>query len=218
MTQFDIVHEVVELVRKRPGMYFGSWSVRAFKVFLDGYFTALEKYRPIEFEEEKFAEDTPLPFWYFHEFAVRKFGYRESTAGWANIIADSVGDGSAESWGKFLDVYDEFRAMRIVGCEKAELTAENISHGENFPMILISKRADGSFGEQRLFYRPTTVYLLKITGGYELILCECDEYIREIRELFAEGKGAERIKEYFGNVGEMKECSAGDIPREKKIL
>ncbi|MDE6591439.1 MAG: hypothetical protein K2K57_00035 [Oscillospiraceae bacterium] len=217
MTQFDVFDNVLNRVRKRPGMYFGSNSIKAFNSFWDGYVMALSEYKIIEWEKEKFAADTPLPLWFFNEFAAKKFGYRESTAGWARIIADNVGDGNMESWNAFLDIFDEFAVLRIVGCKMAVLSDENIRFCNERPVRVFRMRK-GVFREGREYEFPERVFILTLTNGWEMVLVECAESITAYMHFLDSGGAAAVIEELFGDVEGFSELDIEKLLCEKELL
>ncbi|MDE7292854.1 MAG: hypothetical protein K2N72_00360 [Oscillospiraceae bacterium] len=217
MTYFDMFDKMLNLVRKRPALYFGENSIRHFQSFIIGYSLALDEYKIIEWEKEKFAADTPLPFWFFYEFTAKKFGYHESTAGWARIISDNVGDGNMESWKRFLEIYDEFRDMRITGCAKAVPNEENIKFSDELPIKEKLEIGNGEFKEHKIFDKPLGIYLLTLTGGYELFLCECEDYILADDSLLDKGKGILMAKKFFGDITNISKCDIHDIPCGKEI-
>ena len=77
LTKYDI-YEAIRVVRGRPGMYIGNPSPENLFTYLTGYRMAMH---------HAGIEDVSLPrFHGLHSWISRKFGFRESTAGWANMI------------------------------------------------------------------------------------------------------------------------------------
>ncbi len=114
------VYQLIEVMRKRVGMYIGEEDIRYLRCFLDGYQAAqCETIRKIE-------TLIPLPFWFFHEFVAIKYNYNESTAGWANIILNENNNDPKQSVTVFYDLFDSFKTISIKCCEKAILNQHNI--------------------------------------------------------------------------------------------
>lgn len=217
MTAFDMFCKMLNLVRKRPGMFFGESSARHFGSFMDGYCMALNEYKIIQWEEEKFAADTPLPFWFFNEFAAKKFGYGESTAGWARIIADNSGDGNTESWNAFLDIFDEFAGLRIAGCKMAELSDENIRFCDERPVRVLRFRK-GVFRDGKEYEFPERVFILTLTNGWEMVLVECAESIGAYGSFLDTDGAAEVIGKLFGDVKGFSVSDIQKLPCGKELI
>jgi hypothetical protein len=72
------IYEVIEFVRHKPGMYLGYSTPHMLLVFLDAYRMAMD-HAGIEDVSEP-------PYMGFFDWVAEKFGFSESTAGWANMI------------------------------------------------------------------------------------------------------------------------------------
>ncbi|NJL76193.1 MAG: hypothetical protein HC892_15420 [Saprospiraceae bacterium] len=70
-------YELIDQIRMRTEMYIGYSSPTHLSSFLSGYF-----YAKIN---EEIKEEEPN-FHGFHDWVANKFGYRESTSGWAYMI------------------------------------------------------------------------------------------------------------------------------------
>jgi hypothetical protein len=82
------IYDVIDKIRPRPGMYIGDSSPNSLFVFLEGYRMAMSEAGVPE------ASDPPLIG--FHDWVASKFGFYESTPGWANmILAATIGLGPA---------------------------------------------------------------------------------------------------------------------------
>ncbi|WNB74442.1 hypothetical protein [Methylomonas koyamae] len=72
------IYDILDRIEKRPGMYVGDVTLGNLMTYMHGYEMAM---RDAE------VKDVSIPeFHGFHEFVRKKFGYYESTAGWANMI------------------------------------------------------------------------------------------------------------------------------------
>jgi hypothetical protein len=75
---YSIYYDVLDRIEKHPGMYVGNVTLGNLMTYLHGYEIAM---RDAE------VKDVSIPeFHAFHEFVREKFGFYESTAGWANMI------------------------------------------------------------------------------------------------------------------------------------
>jgi hypothetical protein len=83
-------------------MYIGRASLTPLHFFLEGYSFALSEHGIRQ------PNEVP-PFKGFHDWTARKLGYRESTAGWCNMILQHVGGDETVAFERFFELLDEFR-------------------------------------------------------------------------------------------------------------
>lgn len=217
MTDFEHTAMVIDRMRKRPGMFLGKISLNRLYLFLGGCEMGFKDGRQAGYDREKIAADTPLPFWFFHEFAAKKFGYYESTAGWSHIIAESLGDGTMESWNAFLEVFDEFAALRVGKCRCAVLTEENIRHCDERPVSLWRVR-NGAFCDGKEYEFPEKVFIITLTNGMEIVLVECVKSMSAAHRLQLPGKGVSLCRKLFGKIDNFQPVDIRDIPFEKELV
>lgn len=91
----------LEQFRKRPAMYMGSGSITVLRTYVHGYFYAIDA-NDIEIED-------PVRFEEFHDWVADYFGWRESTAGWANIILHECDGDEQGGLQTFFELYDQFK-------------------------------------------------------------------------------------------------------------
>jgi hypothetical protein len=96
------VYDLLELIRQRPAMYIGCKSILQLRAFLCGYQFAAETHDIPDQSEPEFGK--------FHDWVARKFGWYESTAGWANIILQETGNDEEASVDHFYTLIDQFRS------------------------------------------------------------------------------------------------------------
>jgi hypothetical protein len=96
------IYDMLEEMRERPAMYIGSHSIVLMRAFLDGYKFAACRNDMVEDSHPEFSE--------FHDWVARRFGWNESTAGWANIILQETGNDEAAALDQFYLLIDEFKA------------------------------------------------------------------------------------------------------------
>jgi hypothetical protein len=99
-TRFN-VYEVVARIRQRPAMYLGEPSLVRLRAFLDGCFYLAH--------EAGIGHEATPDFGGFHDWVARRFGWRESTAGWCNIILDECGGDDRQALERFFDLVEEYR-------------------------------------------------------------------------------------------------------------
>ena len=79
MKQYDIYMLVLgKGLRNRPGMYIGDPSPNSLLIYLHGYQAAMRDAGVIDASKPDFHG--------FHDWIANKFGFSESTAGWAKMI------------------------------------------------------------------------------------------------------------------------------------
>jgi hypothetical protein len=100
------IYELLELIRPRPALYLGRQSLSALSSFLNGYQAAL-LHNDLRFDWGWATS----PFHHLHDWAARRFGWPESTAGWCNIILAEVKD-EGRALDVFFDLLDEFKQRR----------------------------------------------------------------------------------------------------------
>lgn len=72
------IYELIETLSVRTAMYTGEHKLSNIRSFIDGYTFAVED----DELRSKFLSD----FGGFHDWVAEKLGFRESTAGWQNMI------------------------------------------------------------------------------------------------------------------------------------
>lgn len=77
-TQAFSIYTVIDLVRRRPGMYIGDPSPDSLLIFLSGYDLAMQ--------HAGLVDTSQPPLHGFHDWIAQRLGFYESTAGWANMI------------------------------------------------------------------------------------------------------------------------------------
>lgn len=98
------VYELLDVIRKKPGIYIGEPSLTALNHFIHGFAYALMA------TENPFDDEDP-PFSGFHDWIASRFGFAQSTLGWTNMLLRSVGDETA-AFERFFIELDEYRRSR----------------------------------------------------------------------------------------------------------
>ena len=112
------IYDVLEKVRTRTGMYIGEQKLENLMSFLAGYRFAMESIGAVNISQPDFHG--------FHDWVAAKYGFYESTSGWARMILHvELGFGPREqcidlnkianeihhrkSMKRFFDLVDEFK-------------------------------------------------------------------------------------------------------------
>src|SRR5437764_1496231 len=95
------VYETIALIRQRPALYLGECSLVRLRAFLDGCLFVVQEFG--------IEDDTQPAFGGFHDWVARRFGWRESTAGWCNIILQQCGGDDRKALDLFFDLVEEYR-------------------------------------------------------------------------------------------------------------
>ena len=72
------IYNVLELVRRRPGMFVDEVTLKGIRTLTCGYEMAMR--------DANVQNGSSPAFHEFHEYVREIYGYRESTAGWPNMI------------------------------------------------------------------------------------------------------------------------------------
>ncbi len=97
-TIFELINH--DNFRQRTAMFIGHKRINLLRAYIDGYFYAKWAGDIADVEDEEFSK--------FHDFTAEYFGWRESTAGWHNIILDECQGDEEKAVDKFFEVYDKF--------------------------------------------------------------------------------------------------------------
>ena len=110
------ISDMIDTIRRRPGLFLGSDSITALWHFLDGYQAAEREYA-LCWREELF----PLPFRYFHEYT----GYRlhgSSVMGWCQLILNACNGEEKTALQNFFEFYDEFMQIPVERYTHSEIS------------------------------------------------------------------------------------------------
>lgn len=95
----------LEQFREKTPMYIGDWKISSLNAFLSGYFFAVQ-FRDLG------EHDDVVEFGEFHDWTANYFGWKESTAGWKNIILKECGGDEEAALAKFFELYDIFKVRK----------------------------------------------------------------------------------------------------------
>jgi hypothetical protein len=90
-------YPLLKKIQARPSLWTGDDSLTSLSIYLSGYYDALQEFGLVQ------TRSTKDPFF---DWVADKLGYKESTAGWANmILAYSMGlDTTQIIWADFLKI------------------------------------------------------------------------------------------------------------------
>lgn len=91
---------LIDAIRQRPGMYFGSKSLTAFYHFLGGYQTACGIHQIVD---DRLGLVIPADF---HDWVAYRTHFRESTSGWCNMIVETT-DSEERAFDCFFELLEE---------------------------------------------------------------------------------------------------------------
>jgi hypothetical protein len=114
------VYELLDAIRPRPALYFGDNKISSLSAFLSGYDFSTSVHN---------IEDKSVfpPFWYFHEWAMHKYNWCESTAGWKNIILKENGNNEEKALKVFFEMIDEFKTLHPLSIQKVLLNDQSLA-------------------------------------------------------------------------------------------
>jgi len=96
----ESIYDLLEHVRKRPGMSIAEPSIYRLQCFLVGYTAGLGRVGFALRDHEEFCG--------FHDWVARRLGFVGSASGWANMIRDKSAS-DEEAFKQFYSLLEEFR-------------------------------------------------------------------------------------------------------------
>lgn len=132
---------LLEKIRKRPGMYLGECSLTALCHAMGGYALALGMHGIKTDANLRLPDD-------FNDWVAYRLHYKESTSGWKRMILGACGDEVA-AFARFFELLDEHAAR------KSRVVAKVIGLNKTFTV--------GSEGHARAERYPTRISLIAYT-------------------------------------------------------
>lgn len=124
---FMNLYEMLECIRKRPGMWLRSPDIRYLSAFLDGYQTALADQKCES--PQLFPLESLRPF---HTYTARKYG-ESAPMGWCSILLKAAGGDKEKAFGLFFEVLEQYKGLRAEQYAYALLTPEHLRYHETHP-------------------------------------------------------------------------------------
>ena len=102
-----MIYKLIDSIRTRLGLYIGHESPTHLQSFLSGYIHEKLMEEVLSGKKNGLDEDN---FYGFHDWVAQKLSYKESTSGWAYMIADQRSDDMEGIW-LFFELLDEYRSL-----------------------------------------------------------------------------------------------------------
>lgn len=100
----ESVYYMLDLIRKRPGMFIVEPSIIRLHAFINGYSAGLLR--------AGYSLRDARQLSLFHDWVAQRLGFFESTSGWVNMIRDkSTSD--ADAFWRFYALLDEYRKAAV---------------------------------------------------------------------------------------------------------
>lgn len=215
---------LIDMVRKRSGMFLGSNSISALWNFLDGYHAA-----ELEYAIYQTGNFFPLSFRYMHEYT----GYRlhdRSNMGWCAQILKACDGAEDVALQKFFEFYDGFIRVRMKRYWKAVLTKDNVAYNDSMKGSWTysdpRKRYIGSglyaledLVREPLYCSPQAAYVMELTIPVCIIAVETAADIRPDTWFFTSLANAQKsVENRLGPVSCWEEFTASNLSFDKNIV
>lgn len=225
------IYNIIDSIRKRPGLYLGGNSITSLRHYLDGYHAAER-----ELGANRTGELFPLPFQYMHDYTSYRLKNPRSSMGWHNEILGSCdGDEEAALW-KFFELYDGFIRVRMRRYWKAVLSKDNIAWNNKMehaytirPKKIEHRTGPYVFNELDyvkgpVYLDPIAVYIIELTIPAYILAVETASDIQVKMSFFTSPKSAkgtghfpEGAEIYFGPIDSWEEFTGRTISFYKHI-
>lgn len=207
------IYELLEKIRKRPGMYLGADNLTYLNLFLSGYRLGLQE---TEHENEKLY---PLPFELFLSYCAMKY-HETRNIGFERIFLEECDQNQKRALWRFFEVLDEFKEnAQITECEVCDLSEENISfHLTNKFVVKRSIFQEGVWVDKPAYSGVTEIYHISFSYGADLLIPVSDcGYVRG--ELFYNPGGSEKsVLNVFKDMNEhMERCFGKTVWRKVEL-
>lgn len=202
------IFNMIDRIRKRPGMYLGSCSITALSHFLCGYQAA-----ELDYGLYRRGNIVPLQFEYMHEFTKMKLSSRDNR-GWCGHILKFCNGDEEKALNQFFELYDEFVQIRIKRYWKAVLTEKNIQWNNSMEHAYTMSEN----GKKPIYENPIAVYVIELTIPAYVLAVETSNDMKfgtQFFPSFEQAKGSHTIpagaEVYFGKIDLWEEFSDDSI-------
>ena len=229
------IFEMIDQIRRRPGMYIGGNSITPLFHYLNGFQAAELRYDLCR-KEELF----PLSFRYMHEYTQYRLQDHRNL-GWRQLILDSCDGDEEAALRKFFEFYDGFKQVGMNRYWKAILSEDNIAwndqmkgarrHVSDVSIIsgpdrnALTNLPDGEPVFEPIFRNPLAVYVIELTISVWILAVETAADVKLGIQFFYSPKRAkghrlfpEGAEVYFGPIDSWKEFTASNISFDKDIV
>ena len=170
------IYDLLDEIRRRPGMYIGDHSPTRLRSFIFGYCFALS-------ENESKEDLSESNFYGFHDWVAIKYGYNESTSGWCHMIEEQRKCPEEALW-LFYQLLDEYRNL----------------HPQVFCKVENSKGFDINYGSGSNNCRPSILQIEEVLPNKEWVSLVAYNAVNEILDVYPEDdidKAKRRAYEVF---------------------
>lgn len=225
------IFNIIENIRKWPGLYLGGKSITALSHFLNGYQIAER-----DLAAGRNGEIFPLAFQYMHDYTTYRLKSPHSSMGWCDQILRSCDGDEEEALWKFFELYDGFVRVRMRRYWKAALSRDNIAWNNQMEhAYTIRPKKDNRLGpyqfdeltyvKEPVYLNPLAVYMIELTIPAYILAVETVSAI-ELKPQFyfssesAKGTGhfPEGAEIYFGPIDSWEEFTGRNISFTKNIV
>jgi hypothetical protein len=176
--ELHTVYDLLDVVRRRPGMYIGEPSILALQTFLSGFFLALRSVGA------DIGDGSP-PYQDFHDWIAARHGLRESTSGWARILLSAAGS-EETALDRFFTELDEFRRDRIIVLRSARVPRGTV-HRRCVGSACHELRVKGleleAYGRSPVYYLVELLPAERWRGSYHRSLADALRVAEEIHRV-----------------------------------
>lgn len=123
----QLLYNIMDTIRTRPGLYLGKKSIVLFNAFLGGYETALLRHNV---GEDAMDKSFALPFDGFVWFVQCRYDCQNSAKGWSSILLEHCRGDEGKALDLFFSECDLYRSLQPTDCHCAELTEKHMQHIE----------------------------------------------------------------------------------------
>lgn len=208
------IDDMINTIRKRPGLFLGNNSITALWHFLNGY-QAAERDFGVDWKGELF----PLRFKYMSEFINIRLECHNNL-GWCSHILTFCNGDEKKALDMFFDLYDEYKQIGMKKYWKAVLSEENIQWNNSMEHGVSMKNNE----KGPMFVDPVAVYVIELTISAYILAVETLNYIKLEPRFFQSLESAKSgtipfsAQTYFGKIDSWEEVEGSNIVFEKNII
>jgi hypothetical protein len=207
-TSVQNIFEVIENIKARPALFFGDSKITSLNAFLHGYDFC-------ESVNGKQQNHVFPPFWYFNEWAMHKYNWPESTAGWKNIILQENQNDEEKALKVFFEMIEEFKTLHPLSIQKLILTDQHLTfhHSEQCAI----KRGD----KKPIYVKADEILIVEFSHsfGFSFFVLSNGRHIGgwpdRFKNLVSAKDGIERL---FGHVDDFRNLTGDLVKIVKQIL
>ena len=208
------IDDMINAIRKRPGMFLGNNSITALWHFLNGY-QAAQRDIGVCWKGELF----PLRFKYMSEFTNIRLDCHNNL-GWCSHILTFCNDDEEKALDMFFGLYDEYKQIGMRRYWKAVLSEENIQWNNSME----HGASIGNNKKEPIYADPVAVYVIELTISAYILAVETKNYIKLEPQFLQSFESAQNgtipcgAQTYFGKIDFWEEGTSNNIMFDKNIV